>query len=68
MSSSTPNENPPLCVCIRKAASSGVAKMPIRLEAEALHRAAATLPRAMDVKAMEDCTVDGRTQRNITPL
>ena len=29
--------------------------------------AAATLPRAIEVKAIEDCTVEGRMHRNMTP-
>src|SRR5882757_11446443 len=41
--------------------------MPIRLENEALHKAAATFPLAMDVNAIDDCTVDGRQHKNITP-
>ena len=39
--------------------------MPARLENAALHTAPATLPRAMAVKAMEDCTVDGSSDREI---
>ena len=41
--------------------------MPNRFEAEAAHTAAATLPRATEVKAIDDCTVEGRQQRNSTP-
>src|SRR5271163_5254553 len=41
--------------------------MPTRLDAEALHKAAATLPPAIEVNAIEDCTVDGRVHRNIRP-
>ncbi len=41
--------------------------MPRMLEADAEHSAAATLPRAMEVKAMEDCTVEGSTHRNSSP-
>ena len=48
--------------------SNGVSTMPIRLENEALQIAAATLPRAIEVNAIEDCTVDGRQHRNITPV
>jgi hypothetical protein len=52
----------------RKAVTnSGVSTMPIRLENDALHIAAATLPLAMEVKAIDDCTVDGRQHKNITP-
>lgn len=47
--------------------SSGVRKMPSRLEAEALHTAAGTLPRAIEVKAMADCTVAGRQHRKRMP-
>ena len=43
--------------------SSGVMKMPSRLEAAALQIAAATLPRAREVKAIADCTVAGSAQR-----
>jgi len=32
------------------------------------HMAAAILPRAIEVNAIEDCTVDGRTQKNNTPI
>ena len=41
--------------------------MPIRLEADALHRAAATLPPAIEVNATEACTVEGKVHRNISP-
>jgi hypothetical protein len=37
------------------------------LEAEALHSAAATFPPAIEVKATESCTVDGKVQRNRRP-
>src|SRR5690554_4908546 len=47
--------------------SSGVTKIPSRLEVAALHTAAATLPRASEVKAIADCTVAGRAQRNSMP-
>ena len=49
------------------AARIGVTTMPSRLDAEAAHTAAATLPRATEVKAIDDCTVDGRQHRNIRP-
>ena len=42
--------------------------MPNRFEADAAQTAAATLPRATEVKAIEDCTVDGRQQRKTTPV
>ena len=41
--------------------------MPTRLDAEALHKAAATLPPAIEVNAIEDCTVEGRVHRNSKP-
>jgi hypothetical protein len=41
--------------------------MPIRFEKDALHTAAATLPRAIAVKAMLDCTVEGSSVRNSRP-
>ena len=43
--------------------SSGVRKMPSRLEAAALQMAAGMLPRASEVKAMADCTVAGSAHR-----
>jgi hypothetical protein len=46
----------------------GVSRIPMRLENEAAQMAAATLPRAIEVKAIEDCTVEGKQQRNITPV
>src|ERR1700677_3859357 len=47
--------------------SAGVSTIPNMLDTEALHRAAGTLPRAIEVKAIEDCTVEGSTQTNINP-
>ena len=47
--------------------NTGVSTMPIRLENDALQIAAATLPLAMEVNAIDDCTVDGRQHKNITP-
>ncbi len=41
--------------------------MPNRLDAVAAHSAAGTLPRAIEVKAIEDCTVDGSTHSISTP-
>ncbi|VEB44102.1 Uncharacterised protein [Chromobacterium violaceum] len=38
-------------------------KMPSRFDAVALQMAAGTLPWAMEVKAMDDCTVDGSMHR-----
>ena len=45
----------------------GVINIPIIFENEALHTAAATLPRATEVKAIEDCTVDGKKHMNRKP-
>src|SRR6185312_15405656 len=50
-----------------KPAHNGVMKMPSRLDAEAAHTAAETFPRAIEVNAIDDCTVDGRVHRNSTP-
>ena len=47
--------------------SKGVRNMPKMLEAEAEQMAAGTLPPAIEVNAIEDWTVDGRTQRNRMP-
>ena len=41
--------------------------MPKRFDAEAAQTAAATFPRATEVKAIELCTVEGRQQRNSIP-
>lgn len=46
----------------------GVRTMPARLEKEPAQIAAGTLPRAMEVKAMEDWTVEGTRQRKRRPL
>src|SRR6202012_1519365 len=48
-------------------ASAGVSTTPIRLETDALHSAEGTSPLAMEVKAIEDCTVEGRSDRKIRP-
>src|SRR5690606_13021350 len=48
--------------------SNGVSNTPRICEAEAAATAAATLPLAMDTKAMDDCTVDGSAARNSTPV
>jgi len=45
------------------ATSSGVANTPSRFDADALQTAAGTLPRAIAVNAIEDCTVEGRQHR-----
>ena len=43
----------------QQADQQGVMKMPRILDAVALQMAAGTLPCAIEVKAMDDCTVDG---------
>ena len=48
--------------------SSGVRNMPKMLEADAAQMAAGTLPPAIEVKAIDDCTVEGRTQRKRMPV
>ena len=40
-----------------------VRPMPMRFDADALHTAAGTLPPAIEVKAIEDCTVEGNRLR-----
>ncbi len=42
--------------------------MPRRLEQVPAHTAAGTLPRATEVKAIEDWIVDGNRHRNRTPV
>jgi len=54
-------------VCISRVTNNGVRKMPNRFDAEALTTAAATLPRAIEVNAMDDCTVDGSRHRYSMP-
>ena len=49
--------------CEHQAQGQGVRNTPSSVEAEAAQTAAGTLPRAMETKAMADCTVAGRAQR-----
>ena len=42
--------------------------MPRRFDAVAAQSAAGTLPRAIEVKAIDACTVDGNTQSRIRPV
>src|SRR5690625_7987204 len=42
--------------------------IPSKLEADALHTAAGTLPPAIEVKAMADCTVAGRAHKYRMPM
>src|SRR6201999_1721252 len=58
---------PPL-VFISSTTSNGVSAIPTMFDSDALTSAAETLPRAIDVKAIEDCTVDGTRHRNSSPL
>ena len=53
----------PPCGSTMTFTSSGVTNTPSKVEADALHTAAGTLPLAKDVKAMADCTVAGSTHR-----
>lgn len=57
----------PIFVWISTPTSSGVMKMPSRLDADAAHTAADTLPCAIEVNAIEDCTVDGNVHRKRMP-
>ena len=59
---------PPLAPPISRATSSGVTITPSRFDRLALVRAPATLPPAMEVKAMDDCTVDGSRHRYSIPV
>ena len=58
----------PECGTTTRLTSKGVTKTPSSVEADALHTAADTLPRAIAVKAIADCTVAGSTQRNRMPV
>ena len=48
-------------------ASTGVSTTPSRFEKLAAQIAAATLPPAIEVNVIEDCTVDGSAHRNSSP-
>src|SRR5271163_3032597 len=58
---------PPL-VFISSTTSNGVSAIPTMLDSDALTSAPETFPRAIDVKAIEDWTVDGTRHRNSSPL
>ena len=58
---------PPSPEVISSSTSTGVTTTPIMLDAEALMIAPGTLPRAMEVKFTEDCTVDGTRHMNRMP-
>jgi hypothetical protein len=63
----TPFSDSPPAAPSSRPASSGVSTMPSRLESEALHSAAGTLPPAIEVNTTEACTADGSVHRNSTP-
>jgi hypothetical protein len=65
---SSPWAEKPTVEPISQAASSGVATIPTRLEYVPAQIAAGTLPRAVDVRAMDDWTVEGTTQRKSRPV
>ena len=67
MSPTARGEMPPWVLSSRPA-SNGVSRMPSRLDAVAAHRAAGTLPRAIEVKAIDDCTVEGSTHSSSSPV
>ncbi len=66
-SSSALRLKPAPCEVSSSATRAGVTTMPKRLDTEALHSAAGTLPRAIEVKAIDDCTVDGSRQTKSRP-
>lgn len=66
--SSESAEKPPTLAPSRLAASSGVITMPAREEKEPAQIAAGTLPRAIEVKAIEDWIVDGTRVRKSRPV
>ena len=55
-------------VFISSTTSSGVSTTPTMLDNDALTIAAETWPRAIEVNAIDDCTVDGTRHRNSSPL
>ncbi|PQM44132.1 hypothetical protein C1Y40_05708 [Mycobacterium talmoniae] len=55
-------------VCISNTTSSGVSATPRMLDSEALTIAADTWPRAIEVNAIDDCTVEGTRHKNSSPL
>ena len=57
----------PLPEDMRSMTNAGVATTPTRFDAEALTMAPATFPRATEVNATEDCTVDGTRVRYKMP-
>ena len=67
MSSKPFSENPPLATGSSCETRSGVSATPTRFETDALQSAAGTLPRAIEVKAIEDWTVEGNRHRKRSP-
>src|SRR4051794_7942546 len=55
------------CEPINSAANSGVITTPSTFDTEAELIASPTLPFAIEVKAIDDCTVDGSTAMKSTP-
>ncbi len=68
ISSSESSEKPPPVLPSSVAASSGVTTMPTREEKEPAQIAAGTLPRAIEVKAIDDWIVDGTRVRKSSPV
>ena len=60
-------EKPPCALQQQRRPAAASAAMPSRLDAVAAHSAAGTLPRAIEVKAIDDCTVDGSTHSISSP-
>ena len=58
---------PPL-VCMSSTTRSGVSTTPSMFDSDALTIAAGTLPWAIDVNAIDDCTVDGTRHKKSTPV
>lgn len=67
MSTSESAEKPPALLPSTAAASSGVTTMPTSEEKEPAQIAAGTLPRAIEVKAIDDWMVDGTSVRKSRP-
>ena len=67
-STSDPSMCGPPVVCMSSTARSGVSTTPSMFDSDALTIAAGTLPGAIEVNAIEDCTVDGTRHRNSTPV
>ena len=66
--SSESAEKPPPLLPSSAAASSGVMTMPASEEKEPAQIAAGTLPRAIEVKAIDDWMVDGTRVRKRRPV